>query len=180
MSFLVFIDLKPDNVGFTLDGVLKLFDFGLCTCVRKKTFDSESYEMTGNTGSLRYMAPEVASRRPYNEKADVYSFGIMAWQMARDRVPFKGMNREDFMKIVVVGGERPALDKTWPQGFSNLLTLCWHNDPNMRPSFGQVKYELNQLIEDAAGKSWKKNKAMTPKEQVPSRKPSPPLNTWFS
>jgi serine/threonine protein kinase len=37
--------------------------------------------MTGNTGSLRYMAPEVALRRPYSEKADVYSFGILVWQV---------------------------------------------------------------------------------------------------
>ena len=49
--------------------------------------------MTGNTGSLRYMAPEVALKKPYNEKADVYSFAIMLWQMARDKVPFKGMTR---------------------------------------------------------------------------------------
>jgi hypothetical protein len=44
-------DLKPDNVGFTADGTLKLFDFGLCTVVRRRTYDNESYDMTGNTGS---------------------------------------------------------------------------------------------------------------------------------
>ena len=100
-------DLKPDNVGFTASGQLKLFDFGLCTCVRQRHSKDEAYEMTGNTGSLRYMAPEVALRLPYNERADIYSFGIMVWQMARDRVPFKGMGREDFMSLVVLGGERP-------------------------------------------------------------------------
>ena len=51
-------DLKPDNVGFTADGTLKLFDFGLCTAVRRRCHDNEAYDMTGNTGSLRYMAPE--------------------------------------------------------------------------------------------------------------------------
>ena len=70
--------------------MLKLFDFGLCTCVKKHDDDTQTYEMTGNTGSLRYMAPEVALKQPYNEKADVYSFGIMVWQMARDRIPYKG------------------------------------------------------------------------------------------
>ena len=83
-------DLKPDNVGFTSNGALKLFDFGLCTCVRSRTSSADAYQMTGNTGSLRYMAPEVALRKPYTEKCDVYSFGILVWQMARDRVPFKG------------------------------------------------------------------------------------------
>ncbi|CAE7642047.1 unnamed protein product, partial [Symbiodinium microadriaticum] len=63
-------DIKPDNIGFTSSGEVKLFDFGLCTCVRKRTTTDEAYEMTGNTGSLRYMAPEVALRMRYNEKAD--------------------------------------------------------------------------------------------------------------
>ncbi|CAE7533552.1 HT1 [Symbiodinium microadriaticum] len=58
---------------------------------------TECYSMTGNTGSLRYMAPEVALRKPYNEKADVYSFAILLWQMGRDKVPFKGLSRSEFM-----------------------------------------------------------------------------------
>ena len=52
-------DLKPANIGFTADMQLKLFDFGLVTCVKKRSHAAEVYEMTGYTGSLRYMAPEV-------------------------------------------------------------------------------------------------------------------------
>ena len=52
-------DLKPDNMGWTADGQFKLFDFGLCTCVRKEETQHETYELTGCTGSIRYMAPEV-------------------------------------------------------------------------------------------------------------------------
>lgn len=102
--------------------------------------------MTGNTGSLRYMAPEVALRKPYTEKSDIYSFGIMFWQMARDRIPFKGMTRDDFMKKIAVGGERLKLDKSWPQGFTSLLTACWHSNPSSRPSFAQVIIDLNKLL----------------------------------
>ena len=65
-------DLKPENLGITSDGRLKLFDFGLCRLVRKRTHLLEAYDMTGTTGSLRYMAPEVALARPYTEKVDVY------------------------------------------------------------------------------------------------------------
>jgi serine/threonine protein kinase len=146
-------DLKPDNVGFTAGGALKLFDFGLVTCVRARSSAEEAYEMTGNTGSLRYMAPEVALRRPYNEKVDVYSFGIMLWQMARDAVPFKGMSREEFLQKVVYGGERPKLDKAWPSGFSDMLTACWQRDPISRPSFAQLVSEIDKLISDLNGKS---------------------------
>ena len=143
-------DLKPDNIGFTSTGHLKLFDFGLCTCVKLRSNVNESYEMTGNTGSLRYMAPEVALKKPYNEKADVYSFAIMLWQMARDKVPFKGMTREMFMADVVVGGERPKLDKSWPRSFSNMLVKSWDPDHRMRPSFAELVIEIDSLLKAVA------------------------------
>eukprot|EP00597_Dinobryon_sp_UTEXLB2267_P004381 CAMPEP_0170075316 /NCGR_PEP_ID=MMETSP0019_2-20121128/12469_1 /TAXON_ID=98059 /ORGANISM="Dinobryon sp., Strain UTEXLB2267" /LENGTH=683 /DNA_ID=CAMNT_0010286195 /DNA_START=86 /DNA_END=2137 /DNA_ORIENTATION=- len=150
-------DLKPDNVGFTADGQLKLFDFGLVTCVRSRQDSSAAYEMTGYTGSLRYMAPEVALRLPYSEKVDVYSYGIMVWQMARDRVPFKGLNKEEFLRTVVKGGMRPKLDRSWPKGFSDLLTRCWDREPTNRPSFAMVIIELNQLITATGGSvDWSK------------------------
>jgi serine/threonine-protein kinase TNNI3K len=61
-------DLKPDNIGFTTDGVLKLMDFGLSVCVPRSGALDEKYDLTGCTGSLRYMAPEVALNEKYNEK----------------------------------------------------------------------------------------------------------------
>jgi len=51
--------LQPDNIAFSANNALKLFDLGLCTVVVRRTQDTEAYTMTGNTGSMRYMAPEV-------------------------------------------------------------------------------------------------------------------------
>jgi serine/threonine protein kinase len=141
-------DLKPDNVGFTEDGVLRLFDFGLVTCVKKRINPDDMYNMTGNTGSLRYMAPEVALKLPYTEKVDVYSFSIMLWQMARDRVPFNGWTKAEFMKNVVIGKQRPKLDKTWPPPFSNLLSACWDSEPTQRPDFKTILAQIDGLIYD--------------------------------
>jgi serine/threonine protein kinase len=140
------IDLKPDNIGFTSTGVIKIFDFGLSTCVRTRQQAHEAYAMTGYTGSLRYMAPETAECKPYTEKVDVYSFGILIWQMARDRVPFKDMNKNEFFALVIHGNERPKIDPSWPMGFSSLLTRCWHKDSLQRPSFATVVKELDALI----------------------------------
>ena len=53
------LDLKPENIGFTEDNTLKLFDFGLAICVKRPKLASDVYKMTGYTGTLRYMAPEV-------------------------------------------------------------------------------------------------------------------------
>ena len=109
--------------------------------------------MTGYTGSLRYMAPEVALRLPYTEKVDVYSFAIVVWQMARDRVPFKGLNRDEFFEQIVANGERPKLDKAWPPAFTDLITQCWHKDPSKRPSFDEVVAGLDELIKSAGKKA---------------------------
>lgn len=133
-------------MGFTASGVVKIFDFGLAAVVRRGRRASEAFEMTGNTGSLRYMAPEVALSKPYNEKVDVYSFGVMAWQLASDRVPFKGMSREQFQRDVIIGGQRPKLDSSWPMGFRKMLETCWHEDYQRRPSFAFILDDLKTLM----------------------------------
>ena len=144
-------DLKPDNIGFTADGNLKLFDFGLCACVRTHGDRRDQYRLTGNTGTLRYMAPEVALGRQYNSSVDVYSFGVIVWQVLRSKVPFRDMGKKAYIQDVVVGGKRPPLDRRWPIGFSGLLEKCWHEDKDFRPSFSQVVSELDMLIDEATG-----------------------------
>merc|ERR1712000_392609 len=163
-------DIKPDNVGFTSDGTIKILDFGLCTCVKKRESIDECYEMTGNTGSLRYMAPEVALKQPYNEKIDVYSFGILLWQMARDKAPYKGLSREEFMSRVVQKGLRPKIDRSWNKDFANLIESCWHEDHTQRPSFEAISHALTRI-------------AMMQKGHAPPRrntlKASQTQSTWF-
>jgi serine/threonine protein kinase len=146
-------DLKPDNIGFTADGKLKLFDFGLCVCVRTQVNRKDQYRLTGNTGTLRYMAPEVALGRQYNSSVDVYSFGVILWQVLRSRLPFRDMGKKTYMQEVVVGGRRPPLDRRWPKGFSALLQKCWHEDKDSRPTFSQVVTDLDLLLEETSGRS---------------------------
>ena len=139
-------DLKPDNIAFTDDCRLVLFDLGLCTIVRRGSSADTVYEMTGGTGSLRYMAPEVALEQPYNEKADLYSFAIILWQMAADQLPYEGASRASYLRYACKYGDRPDLNPRWPQGFKDLLTQCWHQEFRNRPSFDHVIEILDQLL----------------------------------
>jgi serine/threonine protein kinase len=139
-------DLKPDNIGFTSDGNIKLFDFGLCSVVKRFKGSNDMYQMTGNTGTLRYMAPEVAIGKPYNSTVDVYSFGVIVWQILKGDVPFQGMGRKAFMDRVVAGGERPRPGRGWPTPFCHLLQRCWSEDKGARPSFAAILQELDTLI----------------------------------
>jgi serine/threonine protein kinase len=139
-------DLKPDNVGFTLDGTTKLIDFGLARIVENASVSNEVYKMSGETGSLRYMAPEVADCQPYNQKADVYSFGVMLWELVAFKKPYDGMNREEFYTRVVHGGERPPINKKWPEDLTELIKSCWDADMINRPNFADIVEILDSML----------------------------------
>lgn len=140
-------DIKPENIAISADGEVKLIDFGLATCVKRNSEPNDVYEMTGMTGSLRYMAPEVALGEPYCEKADVYSFAIVLWQLASDKIPFENMKKNDFMTLVVQENERPRIDKSWNTQFSDLLRACWDRDQNKRPTSTEVLRVLSEMLE---------------------------------
>ena len=144
--------MKPQNIGFDSNGTLKLFDFGLAACVKRTQLATDAYEMTGFTGTLAYMAPEVVLRLPYNEKVDVYSFSIILWQMLSGQMPFKGMTREEHLQQVARDGQRPSLanimsNSKIPLGMILLLEKCWHADYSLRPDFKSILLELKSFKE---------------------------------
>ena len=91
-------------------------------------------------------APEVAQQRSYTEKVDVYSFGVLIWQMASSKKPFKGYSREDLMTKVVSGAERPKTIKRLPRQFNALLKSCWQVDARRRPSFSEIVTTLEGFL----------------------------------
>ena len=141
-------DLKIENLGIGSDNQLKLFDFGLAKCLRNLSHSDEPYNMTGGTGTLRYMAPEVAQYKPYNEKADVYSFAILVWAIVTKQVPFRGLNKETHFERIVLGGERPPLHDNWPNWFQNLLKDAWNGNPSLRPGMQEIQQILESHIYD--------------------------------
>lgn len=60
-----------------------------------------SLQMTGEVGSYRYMAPELVKHKPYNAKADIYSWAIMSWEILAVSRPYAGMNEMEFAKVCV-------------------------------------------------------------------------------
>lgn len=153
---IVYRDLKPDNLGFDANnGQIQLFDFGLAKRLDGVTRTEDGcYLLTGNTGSLRYMAPEVALDKPYNETVDAYSFGILFWQICSLQTPFAGYNQRMHDEKVVQQGQRPKPHKSWPYSWSGLMEACWEPDISKRPSFRDIVSQLEdtvQLLEQEDG-----------------------------
>ena len=132
-------------------------------CVKKRMASTDAYEMSGHTGTVIYMAPEVVIRQPYTEKADIYSFGMILWQMTSGIVPFAGkvvqgnskyihihvnlysvdMRREDFMDKVVFYGWRPAIRSDLPAPLKEIITRCWAANPLERPTCAEIMSMLD-------------------------------------
>ena len=146
-KFLFFLDLKPANIGFTSSGVLKIFDFSVAICVDKQDAENECYELNGFTGTPAYMAPEVAQWKPYNEKADIYSFAVILWQMTTGEIPFESVSPEEFLTTVWKSGQEPLpLYNTIPAGLRPLIKKCWALNLSLRPSATEIFDLLANLI----------------------------------
>ena len=109
------------------------------------------YNITGNTGSLRYMSPEVCKCQPYNEKADMYSYAVIMREVATRSRPYEDMkNHLDFVRRVALGGERPALVSDdgleLPAGLKDIVSACWDKEISKRFGASVVKLKMKELL----------------------------------
>mmetsp|Transcript_4968 Transcript_4968/g.7588 ORF Transcript_4968/g.7588 Transcript_4968/m.7588 type:complete len:437 (-) Transcript_4968:1092-2402(-) len=144
---LIYRDLKPENVGFNIRDDIVLFDFGLAREINDKDkFTEHTWKLTGETGSLRYMAPEVASSKPYGYSADIYSIGIMLWEMLMMEKPFAGFNKKTHNDFVVLKGARPKIDESMGKSLYCFIEACWHQDLTKRPSASRASNILKREV----------------------------------
>jgi len=98
------------------------------------------------------MAPEVALEKPYDESVDVYSFGILLYQMCALETPFEGYTVNMFNKKVIRGGARPKVDAKWPEHITSMMSRAWGTDIPNRPTMEEMsrvlRDEINQLADE--------------------------------
>jgi len=159
---IIFRDLKPQNIGFDVQGTLKLFDFGLAREVNSEQKSVNGlYQLSGNTGSRRYMAPEVAMMKPYNELVDVYSFAIILWEICSLQKAYRGLNKLQIYKQVYQGNVRPSLSSSWPKLLVDLMETSWSQNVSNRPCMSDIQSILEKsYMKDFNGN--KKVRAKTP------------------
>jgi serine/threonine protein kinase len=100
------------------------------------------------------MAPEVALKLGYGKEVDVYSFGMLLWEVCALDKPFDTIQSvEEFHDIVVLYGKRPSLhvEPYWPTSLKALMSRCWSTDPLDRPTMVDVKNMLHNVLRDVSG-----------------------------
>lgn len=131
-------DLKLSNVGIDEQGRAKLLDFGLAKILPRCSSDKETYKLTGNTGSVRYMAPEIGRGEEYNQKVDIFSFGIMLYEVLDMEKAWLGVPPLEIRDRVHHKKQRPKISMFWPARLRDLLKSTWSDVPNARLSMEHV------------------------------------------
>ncbi|EFA79492.1 LIM-type zinc finger-containing protein [Heterostelium album PN500] len=139
-------DLKSGNVLITDDMRGKVIDFGT-----SRSLDL-SKQMTLNLGTSCWMAPEVFRNEPYTESCDVYSFGIVLWEIFCRRDPYDGVNSWS-IPVMVCKGERPVVPADCPSEYAKLIKACWVDKAKKRPKFKEIRSTLNKIYGSLTVKS---------------------------
>ncbi|NWR24471.1 ANKK1 protein, partial [Emberiza fucata] len=149
---LLHLDLKPGNV--LLDGNMhvKISDFGLSKWMEQSS-RMQYIESSALRGTLSYIPPEMflQNSKPPGIKYDVYSFGIVIWEVLMQKKPYTGANMMAII-VKVAAGKRPGLELVrddWPgecHQMVDLMKRCWDQDPKQRPSFADIPVETDVLL----------------------------------
>ena len=128
---------------------IKINDFGLSKIIDKDKIICESLQ--GIVGSVQWMAPEVLQNNCIDKtKVDIYSFGIIIWEICTRVQPYKDMSCYQIINYVCNENGRPDINllplNQMPKGLLELMENCWNTDPNLRPDFSSALLTLNDML----------------------------------
>jgi serine/threonine-protein kinase TNNI3K len=138
-------DLKPSNVFVSVDGRALVADFGLARFVAQRGED-----LTGETGTYIYMAPEVIKSQHYDERADVYSYGILLYELVTGIEPYQPHHLTGIQIATAVADRefRPKIPDSAHAGLVAIIEMCWQQDASTRPSFERVRESMETMVPD--------------------------------
>ncbi|CAB1346816.1 unnamed protein product, partial [Coregonus sp. 'balchen'] len=138
-------DLKSPNVLVTQQDTVKISDFGT-----SKELSDKSTQMSF-AGTVAWMAPEVIRNEPVSEKVDIWSFGVVLWELLTGEIPYKDVDSSAIIWGVGSNSLHLPVPSTCPDGFKILMKQTWQGKPRNRPSFRQILLHLDIASADILG-----------------------------
>ncbi|XP_050047095.1 mitogen-activated protein kinase kinase kinase 13-like isoform X2 [Dermacentor andersoni] len=130
-------DLKSPNILISYNDVLKISDFGT-----SRQWSERSTKMSF-AGTVAWMAPEVIRNEPCSEKVDIWSYGVVMWELLNCETPYKDVDSNAIIWGVGNNSLHLPVPATCPDGFRLLMRQCWSPKPRNRPSFRHILMHLD-------------------------------------
>lgn len=141
-------NLKSSNVLLKEDLTAKICDFTKAK-LTENLFAGTYTVQTNHTGSFQWLAPEAIKGEAQTEVSDVYSYGILLWELLTHKVPFEHLGlqipgQEFQLQVKITSGERPPIPDGCGPKLASLIQRCWDQEPTKRPTITEVLFELEQ------------------------------------
>uniref|UniRef100_A0A8C5UGV1 Mitogen-activated protein kinase kinase kinase n=1 Tax=Malurus cyaneus samueli TaxID=2593467 RepID=A0A8C5UGV1_9PASS len=117
---------------------LKITDFGLAREWHRTTKMSAA-------GTYAWMAPEVIKSSMFSKGSDIWSYGVLLWELLTGEVPYRGIDGLAVAYGVAVNKLTLPIPSTCPEPFAKLMKECWEQDPHIRPSFALILEQLTAI-----------------------------------
>ncbi|KAI3965794.1 hypothetical protein MKX01_010751 [Papaver californicum] len=136
----VHCDLKSSNLLVDKNWTVKVGDFGLSRLKHATYLSGKS-----GKGTPQWMAPEVMRNDPLDEKSDVFSFGVILWELCTQMIPWGTLNSFQVIGAVGFMDQRLDIPKDTGPDWASLIESCWHSEPKCRPTFERLLGQLKVL-----------------------------------
>jgi len=135
-------DLAARNILVGEGCVCKIADFSLARVIDEDIYNPRE----GTKFPIKWTAPEAALYKKFSIKSDVWSFGILIWELFTEgAMPYPGMNNHKVLECVERGYRMPPPDNC-PDPLYNIMLSCWEHKPNNRPTFEYLKNQLEDYF----------------------------------
>ncbi|RIA88667.1 kinase-like domain-containing protein [Glomus cerebriforme] len=135
-------DLHSGNIVIH-QGEAKIIDLGIA-----KSTETETQIHSGVFGVIAYIDPKILEdySYKYNNKSDIYSLGVLMWELSSGKPPFANEKNENILKYQLINGRREKEIPETPNDYFELYKLCWDPDPNLRPTVDKVFIKLGRML----------------------------------
>ncbi|RGB42767.1 kinase-like domain-containing protein [Rhizophagus diaphanus] len=130
-------DLHSGNILLFNDTIIRISDLGFCGPADKP--------LNSIYGNLPYIAPDVISGKETSFASDIYSIGMLMWEISSGRPPFINFENDYELALKIINGMRPKIVPGTPLEYKELMEQCWDADPEKRPDIGTLDDKIREM-----------------------------------